>query len=349
MRKFLLVALLRKIFLFLKFLYFGSSNLILAVSREKKWCKDYIKSLEQQFGAELNDSVVRRAVESFGYFVPLASDAFTRLHGRKSNEGEKERLVLYFLYIYILDDFTDKEELSSQELQQIFYYSESYQPKRIEEQIFLHAHLKLKSYVRDKAHYQEVLSELFQAQEDSANQFNSVITNEELQRITFAKGSSSTFFCHFYLDLEASETEQKCWRQLGILFQLSDDLMDIWDDLQIGQDTLPTRIKDCKTFDIFFEQQMNIMKELIAQLPFSYKYKVHMMLSIISICAFAKTAIHQLYLIQGNQPELGDLRQQQRKALILDMAKFSNRVYFIKFTYDAVFNWSNYLKANQRR
>lgn len=338
---------LRRIVLFFKIIYFGLSNVILTGSQEKKWGARYIKELEQDFGAELNSSVVKRTVVSFGGFVPLASNAFTRLRGRRSNEGEKERLVLYFLCSAIFDDFTDKKELTSHELQQIFYYPESYQPKRIEEKIFLHAHLKLKNYVRDKTYYQEVLSELFQVQVASANQFNSDISNEELQQITFAKGGSSTLFCHFYLDLEATETEQKCWRQLGVLFQLTDDLLDIWDDLQIEQDTLPIRIKDCKTFDTFFEHQMHIMKELIAQLPFSYKYKEQMIFSIVSICAVGKIAIHQLSLIQGNLSELGDLKQLERKALIVDMAKLSNLLYCTKFTYCTSLNWINYMKANR--
>lgn len=340
-----LISPLRSIALLFKVLYFGISNVILTGFQEKKWGTRYIKQLEQDFGAELNDSVVKRTVVNFTGFVPLVYNAFTRLHGRNSNLAEKERLVLYFLCSVIFDDFTDKKELTDHELYQIYYHPESYQPKRIEEKIFLYAHLQLKSYVRDKAYYQEVLTELFQVQVESANQFNSDISNEDLKRITFAKGGSSTLFCHFYLDIDASELEQKCWRQLGVLFQLTDDLLDIWEDLQSAQDTLPTRIKDSKTFDVFYMQQMEKMKLLIAQLPFSYKYKEQMIFSVVSVCSVGKKAIHQLSLIQGNQSELGDLKQIERKALIVDMAKLSNMLYCSKFAYSTSLNWINYMKA----
>ncbi len=331
----------KKFTLFFKVLYFGVSNVLLAVNREKKWGASYIQNLEQEFGTKLNASVIKRTVVSYGGFVPLASNAFTRLRNRVSNDGERERMLLYFLCSAIFDDFTDNKELSSDELYRIFYHPEEYQPKRIEEKIFLHAHLKLKSYVKDKTFYQAVLSELYEVQVASANQFNAIISDEELKRITFIKGASSTFFCHFYLDFEASEIEQKCWRQLGVLFQLTDDLLDIYDDLQINQDTLPIRIKDVSVFADFFMEQMEKMKNLIAELPFPDKNKEQMVFSIITICSVGSTAIHQLAAIQGNQPEIGNLRNLERKALIVDMAKMKNLLFCAKFTYTSSLKWIN--------
>lgn len=335
------INLFTKAILFFKVVYFGVSNVILMGSLEKKWAEQYIQKLERDFGAKLNSSVVKRTVVSFGGFIPLASNAFTRLRNRTSNLGERERLLLYFLCSAIFDDFTDKKELSSDDLYQISFHPEEYQPKRIEEKIFLHAHLKLRAYVKNKTLYHSVVTELFQVQKDSANQFNSFLSEDELKHITFTKGGSSTLLCHFYLDLDASEIEQKCWRQLGVLFQLTDDLLDIYDDLQVGQETLPIRIKDVHVMTDFFEEQMEIMKNLIAKLPFPYKSKEQMVFSIASICSVGWIALHQLSTIQGDQSEIANIKAVERKALIVDMAKISNLLFCTKFTYDTSIKWIN--------
>lgn len=271
----------------------------------------------------------------------MASNAFTRLRSRTSNLGERERLLLYFLCSAIFDDFTDKKELSPNDLFNISFRPEEYQPKRIEEKIFLYAHLKLRAYVKNKELYHSVVIELFQVQKDSANQFNTFLSEDELKQITFTKGGSSTLLSHFYLDLEASDIEQKCWRQLGVLFQLTDDLLDIYDDLQVGQDTLPIRIKDVRVLSAFFEEQMELMKNLIADLPFPYLNKEQMVFSIASICSVGWIALHQLSSIQGDQPEIVNLKDVERKALIVDMAKISNLLFCTKFTYDTSIKWIN--------
>ncbi len=318
----------------------GVISILYIRRRERKWSINYIKKMEQQFDGKLTKSATDRAVVSFSGFIPMISDAFTQLRGRKSNPGEKERIMLYFLCSSLFDDFCEEKQLTADELYRISYQPEEYQPTCFEERLFLHAHLALKSYVKDKAHYDAVTKELFQAQLDSAGQLNPQISNEEIQRITIAKGGASTLLVHFYLDEEAGTVEQSCWRQLGVLLQFTDDLMDLFDDLKQGMQTLPTRIKNVKEFSSFYLHQVQLMQSLVSRLPFRHKQKQHLIMSLVGICSLGNLVLQQLKNAQGDATEIADLKTQPRKVLIIDMEKPRNILYCMKFTYRQILAWS---------
>ncbi len=317
----------------------GVATILYARKKEKKWAVNYIKQLERQFNGKLSQSATSRAVVSYSGFIPMISDAFTQLRGRKSNPREKERMLLYFICSSIFDDFCDRKELTADELYRISYHPETYEATRFEERLFLHAHLALKEYVRDKHYYNSVTKELFKVQLESANQFNSLISDDQIKHITLTKGRASTLLCHFYLDEVASPIEQSCWGQLGVMLQITDDLLDIHEDLQDGLQTLPIRMKDTKQFYAFFMDLVQQMKDMILDLPFPNKQKEHLVISLVGICSLSSLALQQLAAIQGAEAQLPNLKNMPRKALIIDMEKPRNLLYCMKFTYQQTVAW----------
>ncbi len=327
-------------------IFSGVVSILSIRKKEKKWAIRYIQKMEQQFDGKLSKSATDRAVVSYSGFIPMISDAFTQLRGRKSNPGEKERILLYFLCSSLFDDFCDEKQLSEDELYRISYQPESYQPTRFEERLFLHAHLTIKNYVKNKDYYDAVTKELFKAQLDSVQQLDPLISNEEIQRITITKGGSSTLLCHFYLDLDAGTIEQNCWRQLGVLLQFTDDLMDLFDDLKTGMQTLPVRIKNVADFHSFYLGQVQQMQDLVSQLPFPPKQKQHLIMSLVGICSLGNLVMKQLKNAQGDALEIADLKSQPRHVLIIDMEKPRNIFYCMKFTYRQIRSWSKLMQVN---
>ena len=198
---------------------------------------------------------------------------------------------------------------------------------------FLYAHLLLKNYVRDKQWYETVTHRLYEAQEDSAKQFNPSITDEEIEQITLHKGGYSVLLCHFYLDDIAGEAEQQCWYQIGGIIQLTNDLYDIHKDYKEGVFTLPNRMKDAYAFHEYFTGKITQLKKEIAALPFPYKTKKHLTISLMGICSLGLMAINQLQKIQGQADALPNLRQLPRKQLIVDMEKPGNLFYCMRQVY----------------
>lgn len=319
---------------------FGGSVLarVLKIMSERKKeaprAEALLQQLEAQFGGRMPEEARRKVIVSYSIYQPMIIDAFTALRGREATAEEKERLILYFICSGAFDDFVDRNELSAEDLDTISFSPEKFQPRRIEEQFFLHCHLALRNYVRDPSAYNEAARGLFRAQVDSARQSEPApMTEDELLRITLEKGGYAVLLCHFYLNHDASEAERDCWYRIGGIIQLTNDLFDIWKDLQADVQTLPNRMRDAHAFHAFFTRKVEEIRTVIAGLPVPEARKRAFLLNMMAICSFSNMAICQLRNIQQQQSRLPDLNSLPRKALIVDMEKPANIWHCMRFTW----------------
>lgn len=307
--------------------------------REAVWAAQYLQTLEEQLGGRLREDARRNILNSYSIYIPMIVQAFSNFRGREVSDGERERMLLYFICSTTFDDFTDRAELSEKELYNIAYTPESFMAQRIEERIFLHAHLLLNGFVKQKAAYVDATRGLFQAQIDSAMQADSAITDADLHRVTIGKGSYAVLLCSFYLDEEVSPVERQCWFQLGGIIQLTNDLFDIWKDLQAGFQTLPVRMRDAYAFHEFFMGMVNSLEAEINDLTTSAERKQQFMLDMMAICSFGEFAIHRLQVVQQDQAQLPDFRELSRKTFIVDMEKPSSVWHCMRFTWQRCIQW----------
>ncbi|WP_423737547.1 class 1 isoprenoid biosynthesis enzyme [Chitinophaga caseinilytica] len=293
-----------------------------------------LKKLEAQFGGRMPEEARRKVIVSYSIYQPMIIDAFTALRGRKATLEEKERLVQYFICSGAFDDFVDRNELSPEDLDTISFAPENFQPRRIEEKMFLHCHLALRNFVRHRAAYDQAARGLFRAQVDSGKQSRpEPMSAEELLRITLEKGGYAVLLCHFYLDHDASEAERSCWYRIGGIIQLTNDLFDIWKDIQAGVQTLPNTMTDAHAFHAFLSAEVREMMEIIGTLPVPKSRKRAFLLNMMAICSFSDMAVARLRRIQGAAPQLPDLKTLPRKALIVDMEKPANIWHCMRYTF----------------
>ncbi|WP_298709286.1 hypothetical protein [Chitinophaga sp.] len=293
-----------------------------------------LQKLEAQFGGRMPEEARRKVITSYSIYQPMIIDAFTALRGRTATPAERDRLIQYFICSGAFDDFIDREELTPEALETISFQPENFQPRRIEEKMFLHCHLALRNYVRDRPAYDEAARGLYRAQTDSARQTKPApMSEEELLRITMEKGGYAVLLCRFYLDHDASGAEAECWYRIGGIIQLTNDLFDIWKDLQAGVQTLPNRMRDAHAFHAFYTRKVEEMMAIIAGLPVPEARKSTFLLNMMAICAFSDMAICQLRNIQQQSPQLPDLNTLPRKALIVDMEKPANIWHCMRFTW----------------
>ncbi len=274
--------------------------------REAAWAAKHVSALESEYGGRLRKDASRNIINSYSIYVPMIVRAFSNLRGRGVSDAERLRMLDYFICSTTFDDFTDRAELSEQELYNIAYMPEAYKAKRVEEHIFLFAHLSLNHFVKEKAAYAEATRGLFQAQIDSALQTDSTITDADLHRVTIGKGSYAVLLCSFYLDEEISPAERQCWFHLGGIIQLTNDLFDIWKDLQNGVQTLPVRMRDAHAFHEFFTGMVNNLEAEINALSISTERKQQFLLDMMAICSFGEFAIHRLRELQAQHKQLPD-------------------------------------------
>jgi len=298
-----------------------------------KWATDYLRKIELQFNGRLDDFTFHKIVNSYAIYNPMMCDAFSLLHGRLTNRQEKERMLHYFICSSLFDNFCDRDALTVKQLNDISFNTELYHAERFDEKLFLHSHVLLRDYVRDKQYYNEVTHKLFDVQQRSAKQFDEGITDEELEAITFMKGGYSVLLCHFYMDEEATAEEQQCWYRIGSIIQLTNDLYDIYKDIQDGSQTLANRMRNAYAFNEFFLGIVGNMKKEIEALPCPASVKRSFAVSMMGICAFGLIALQQLQQVQGTAFELPDFQTLPRKSLIIDMEKLSNLWKWMRLVY----------------
>jgi len=114
---------------------------------------------------------------------------------------------------------------------------------------------------------------------------------------------------------------------------LTNDLFDIYKDLQDGSHTLATRMTNANTFNQFFLALVDRFKEEIKLLPYNPAAKRDFTMSMMGICAFGWIALAQLRTIQGDRLSLPKLETLSRKDLIIDMEKRENLWRWIKWVY----------------
>ena len=321
---------------FFRFIYivvYRAFYILLLQKKEAKWGSNFLQKLEQQFDGSFDERTFKKIIFYYSLKVPAICDAFLHLHHKKTNRQECERLLHYFICSSVFDNFFDREELSDDDIYKITFASNTYTASNFNERISLNSHLLILNYVRDKEKYLAVLKKEYDVQAASRKQFDTNISNEEIEQITLNKGGNAVLLCSFYLDHEASVHEENCWYKLGNIIQNINDLFDIYRDLQSGLQTIPNRMKDAHEFKRYYMNLVSSLKQEIKAIEVPEKQKLHFTISLMGICALGIIAIEQLIKIQGNEKELPNLKTLTRKDLIIDMEKKNNLWKWVKTVY----------------
>lgn len=301
--------------------------------QETARAKNLLHDLQVTLKGKFDKPTFKKVVKSHAVYAPMICDAFTRLHGRPTTDAERVRMVHYFICSSLFDNFFDDKLLNDDELYAISFLPETFLAKNFDERMFLHSHMLLKDYVKDKEAYLEMCRQVYHSQQQSKEQFRSNISDDEIERITFNKGGYSVLLSRFYLDVKPSVEEDNCWYQIGSIIQLSNDIYDIYKDLHDGIQTLPVRMKDAYLFEAFFMKQVNTMKAYIKALPCSPGTKQQFNIAMAGMYALSLVGIHRLKELQGITGHLPALNSLRKQSLIFDLEKPRGILEWMRFVY----------------
>jgi hypothetical protein len=310
-----------------------ASYILLQRRKETRHAYEVIAALEAQFNGSFDAPTRKKIAASHGVYNPLVIDAFCSMHGRMSNEHERKKLVYYFTCSSLLDNFFDRGELTSEQVNEICFRTTAYKATTFDEKAFIHCHSYLLDHIEDKAGYLQVLEAEIKAQEASMRQFRKDIPAGDIEAIMKAKGGNAVLLCRYYLDLPATEAEDRCWYQLGVIIQLNNDLYDIYKDINDGIETLATRCTNAVAMEQYVQHQVSLMKQLVDELPVSLAAKQRFSVCVAGVCASGRVAVDQLKRLQGKEDHLPGFNQFERKQLIVDMEKPGNILRWLKYAY----------------
>ena len=109
-------------FRFIYILIYRAFYILFQKKKEAAYGTAYLKKLEDEFGGRFDDRTFKKIIFYYSLKVPAIYDAFLSLHGRRTNNFEKERLLKYFICSSIFDNFFDRKEITDEEIWLIVLY-----------------------------------------------------------------------------------------------------------------------------------------------------------------------------------------------------------------------------------
>ena len=306
------------------------------LKQSEKWATAYLYTVEEKFNGKFDKKTLEKIVKRYSIQQHFINDSFSSLFGRNNVEKEKERNLLYFIMVSVYDDFFDDKTLTIEQIDSIFYHPETFTPQTFFEKVFIYTHTRLLNDVADKAQYFKDFEGLHIAQKDSLEQFNPKVTDEALLSITTRKGGYCLLMCRHYLDTPYLPEADASWYALGGVIQLTNDLYDIYKDMQEGIITLAVRAKQYEAIYALYHSHAVALNETIRQLPVTKNRKSDLSIILNVIAAFGHVALDNLKRLQANNSNnsiLPAFENLARKELIIDMEKNINRYKLLKFTY----------------
>lgn len=308
-------------------------KLALNFNYSAKETKKLMLQIEHTHQGKFTPSAIQKASRFQGVQQILINDAFTNLIDRNTSEFECTSNKLYFILTGLYDDIIDQKILSTEVLDDLFQNPLNNTSTLFEVKALVDVHLQLLKRTKYPDQYKSTLAKIHKAQKDSLQQFNSQIDSSTLLDITLRKGGYSLLMCKQYIDLPQSVEMDLCWYQLGGIIQFTNDLYDIYKDVQEGIYTYPNISSNYNDLRDSFEQLINNWKKTINNLPFSKSHKDKLLIQLSIIPAFGFIALDNLSKLQNNHGNLPKFSELNRKELIIDMEKTTNRFKLIRHAY----------------
>ncbi len=299
-------------------------RLLFNFQRVQQEGSSFLRSLEHAFDGRFSVKMSKGAIKRQGIQQLYINDSFAQLYGRVTHREEQRRNKLYFVLSGLYDDMLDQKEASIADVDQMFQDPASFKARNFNEQVLIHVHLTLLDAMRDKEDYQALLNKMHAVQLESMQQFNPQLDNGDLISIACRKGGFSLLMCRHYLDLPVTTHTDAVWYHLGAVIQLSNDVFDLYKDLQEGIYTYANRATSYQAIKEVYDQEVTALRRSIVEIPVPHFKKLRFSILLSLIPALGYVALDNLQRLQGGAPQLPEMRNVPRKALIVDMEKPKN-------------------------
>lgn len=293
----------------------------------------FYKKLERDIGIKKSDisieTIKRIDFYSFQSFAILG--IVSALRGKKANKNETHRAVFLGALTPLIDDLTDKKNLISAEITKII--SQKLNPKdEIEIQLAKYLYQDLSKF--DNSYFKKYIQQTYQAQEKSMIQSNiQQVDNQQLLKITKDKGASATLLYRSFMENPFLENEEKAFETLGFIFQLMNDMFDVYKDYHNKNQTTFTNNADIHENKKHFYQ---LVENFILEIQSTNYKKADLQdftIIVSTIIGRGMVCINQLTNLQDNNYGKFEIKQFSRKQLVCDMEKFSNIILSLKYSY----------------
>jgi len=305
--------------------------------------KTILNSLNHDIAASIltNDSSLdeqdyKKITDYYGLAVPvMIGESFCILRGEKMSD--KERLALTYLggLTGLFDDFFDRKDMPESYIKTLLQFPQNITGADSSEKLILKLYLKALDQSADSDRLKRYSFEVYEAQVLSKLQTGSQIGNKEILNITIHKGGNSVLFYLNSFKEELSCQEKNLFYKLGGIWQIENDLLDVYKDLQHGVKTLVTTENKINNIRVLYIRMFNELVFLLQQTTYSKANKKRFLDSITLFISIGHVALDVLEKNEKKTNGLFQPEKYERKDLICDIEKPVNIIktvhYFAKY------------------
>ncbi len=321
---------------------FKYAGTILRIYREIKIQKQYNKlfllpylhQLEITYGGKFKEEQKQKICNYYGLFITsFLCSSYKKLQGRQLTDAERKRATLFGILTPVGDDLFDEDKLDIESIRVITFDPESFTPTTFSAQVAKEIQTFLLQDVPHKEPYLEAAKNVLEIQIETVKQTNADISKQDLEHITYTKGAVSVIIYHQCLDEIADEKMKEALFLIGSLYQLGNDIFDLYKDLRDNIYTLVNTCDDYADFRKFFLERIRLQNQKIRELPYSQKNKNEFCFVMNTINARSVVALDQFVSMQHKTGKKINWQQLQRKDMIVDMEKPRNFLKWIYYAY----------------
>lgn len=293
----------------------------------------YLQELEKKYNGKFKDEQKQKIYNYYGLFITsFLCSSYKKLQGKQLTDAERKRATLFGILTPVGDDLFDEDKLDIESIRAITFNPESYTATTFSAQVAKEIQSFLLQDVPHKAAYLQAAENVLNIQIETIKQTSPNISVQELEYITYTKGAVSVIIYHQCLDQVADEKMKEVLFLIGSLYQLGNDIFDLYKDVRDNIYTLVNTCDDYAAFRKSFLERVALQNRKIMELPYAEKSKEEFCFVMNSINARSVVALDQFVRLQKKSGNKINWWQLQRKDMIVDMEKPRN---FFKSLYYA--------------
>ena len=313
-------------------------NVYKEIKIQRQYNKDflvpYLNELETKYSGSFQPEQKGKIEKYYGLFITsFLCSSYKRLYGKTLTQEERKRATLFGILTPVGDDLFDIDKLDIESIRTITFNPERYAATTFSSHVAKEIQSFLLSDVPHKSEYLDASKNVLDIQVETIMQTKADISKEELERITYTKGAVSVIIYHQCLDDAADKQMQEVLFLTGSLYQLGNDIFDLYKDVR---DNIFTLVNTCDDFIVFkqkFIERVRLQNKKIMALPYNERNKKEFCIVMNTINARSLVAIDQFIQLQKSKARKIDWWKMQRKDMICDMEKAVNIAKWVSYMF----------------
>lgn len=307
-------------------------NTVSYIGRQQKFLKKHIApkiaAAQQMADGSLDEQDIKKINGYYGLAVPaILGEAFCVLRGQAMTDKERLCSSCQGAMTGLGDDFFDRQRLSEQGVKDFIERPEQFSGSSASEKLFLDLYKTALANAPQATQMQEQLYQVFYAQLLSRQQDVPGLSYEVIKDITIRKGAESLLYYRTAFEHPLKTSEQNMLYSLGGLMQLSNDIFDVYKDLQAGVSTMVSTATSIRQLRFHYSALLEISTAMAYRTGYP-KENTRKFLGVLYMGIFSRcyVCLDQLERLEKRSGGIFDPKAYSRKDLVCDMDTLGNKL-----------------------